>query len=230
VRTSQPSLPFEVLTHPHEVLPGAWLVPAWLSHTKQQHLVDEWHSWRAGAGNGERLRMAFGRYMSVETTCLGWQWVPYRYQPNNTAGEPVKPLPNWVANLAKEAVTLTMGTEMGFAYLPDVALVNFYDGVAKMGLHQDKDERSADPVVSLSVGDSCRFRFGNTDNKRGPFTDIDLHSGDLLVFGGPARFAYHGVLRTFENPNQTPPLHGLPSGRLNITVRNTGLTPGPQHR
>jgi DNA oxidative demethylase len=231
VKKGQSSLPFDQRVDPSpsgpvEVLPGAWLVSGWIDSATQQQLIDGWHIWRTGPGKAERLRMAFGRYMSVETTCLGWQWVPYRYQTNNTAGVPVDPLPTWLGELAKKAVNETMGLEAGGAYLPDVALVNFYDSVAKMGLHQDRDERSDDPVVSLSVGDSCRFRFGNNENKRGPFTDIDLHSGDLLVFGGPARFAYHGVIRTFPNPQQSSNLTGLETGRLNITVRNTGIAKG----
>ena len=64
-----------------------------------------------------------------------------------------------------------------------------------MGLHQDKDEVSLDPVVSFSIGDACVFRFGNTVNRNRPFTDVDLRSGDLFVFGGPARLAYHGVTK-----------------------------------
>ena len=48
------------------------------------------------------------------------------------------------------------------AYMPDVALINFYDDKARMGMHQDKDEKADDPVVSLSIGNSCVFRFGNT--------------------------------------------------------------------
>ena len=64
-----------------------------------------------------------------------------------------------------------------------------------MGLHQDKDELSMDPVVSISIGDACVFRFGNTESRGRPWTDVDLSSGDLFVFGGPARLAYHGVTK-----------------------------------
>jgi alkylated DNA repair protein (DNA oxidative demethylase) len=70
------------------------------------------------------------------------------------------------------------------------------------------------PVVSLSLGDSCVFRFGNAANRGRPWTDVPLESGDLFVFGGPSRLAYHGVPKT------------LPGGRLNITLRESGLT-GP---
>lgn len=77
-----------------------------------------------------------------------------------------------------------------------------------MGLHQDKDERSAAPVVSLSVGDRCLFRFGNQETRGKPYTDLTLESGDLFVFVGPSRFAYHGVPRIY--PGTADPACGLP--------------------
>jgi alkylated DNA repair protein (DNA oxidative demethylase) len=75
--------------------------------------------------------------------------------------------------------------------------MNFYDGSARLGMHKDKDERSDAPVVSLSLGDTCVFRFGNINNRNKPYTDIELVSGDLFVFGGASRFAFHGVLRVY---------------------------------
>jgi alkylated DNA repair protein (DNA oxidative demethylase) len=77
-------------------------------------------------------------------------------------------------------------------------------------------------VVSLSIGDSCVFRFGNTDNRGRPYTDVELMSGDLFVFGGPSRFAYHGVPKVY--PGTAGPATDLSSGRLNITLRETGLS------
>jgi DNA oxidative demethylase len=91
-----------------------------------------------------------------------------------------------------------------------------------MGMHADREERSPAPVVSVSLGSSCVFRFGNTENRGRPYTDVPLKSGDLFVFGGPARLAYHGVPRTL--PGTGPGGIGLPSGRLNITLRESGLT------
>jgi alkylated DNA repair protein (DNA oxidative demethylase) len=90
-----------------------------------------------------------------------------------------------------------------------------------MGMHQDKDERSDAPVVSLSIGDTCLFRFGNTETRGRPYTDVQLASGDLFVFGGPSRFAYHGVPKVY--PGTGDPATGLASGRLNLTLRVTGL-------
>ena len=90
-----------------------------------------------------------------------------------------------------------------------------------MGMHQDKEERSDAAVVSLSIGDTCTFRFGNTATRTKPYTDVELLSGDLFVFGGESRFAYHGVPKVF--PGTSDPDCGLTKGRLNITLRVTGL-------
>ena len=107
------------------------------------------------------------------------------------------------------------------SYRPDVALINFYDEHAKMGMHADKDERSPAPVVSLSLGSACVFRFGNAESRGRPWHDVTLESGDLFVFGGEARLAFHGVMKTV--PATERPDIGLPAGRLNITLRESGL-------
>lgn len=162
--------------------------------------------------------------MSVETVCLGWHWMPYRYTRvvEDGDGRPVQALPGWLAELGRRAVADAYGDPgAGAGYEPDAALVNFYDGPARMGMHRDKDERSDMPVVSLSVGDECVFRFGNTSGRGRPYTDVELLSGDLFVFGGPSRFAYHGVPRI--RPGTADPATGLPRGRINVTMRVTGL-------
>ena len=136
-------------------------------------------------------------------------------------GAPVLPLPDWLADLGRDALAAVSWPDPN-DYQPDTALVNYYDAAARMGLHQDKDELTMDPVVSISVGDDCIFRFGNTDSRSRPWTDVDLRSGDLFVFGGPARLAYHGVTKII--PDSAPVGCGLPTGRINITLRTTGLT------
>jgi alkylated DNA repair protein (DNA oxidative demethylase) len=90
-----------------------------------------------------------------------------------------------------------------------------------MGMHQDKDEKSRAPVVSLSIGDRCVFRFGNTEDRGRPYTDVELGSGDLFVFGGPSRLAFHAVPKVY--PGTAGPETGMSGGRLNITLRVTGL-------
>lgn len=130
--------------------------------------------------------------------------------------------PDWLGDVGRRAVAEAYRDEAaGAAYQPDIALVNFYDDAARMGLHQDKDEESAAPVVSLSIGDTCVFRFGNTEHRGRPWTDVELCSGDLFVFGGPSRFAYHGVPKVA--PGSCLVDCGLRSGRLNITLRESGF-------
>ena len=88
-------------------------------------------------------------------------------------------------------------------------------------MHQDKDEIINGPVVSLSIGDSGKFRFGNVENRNRPYSDITLCSGDAFVFGRESRFAYHAVPKTY--PGTAPPDCGLEHGRINITMRMTVL-------
>ncbi|MER7015958.1 alpha-ketoglutarate-dependent dioxygenase AlkB [Saccharopolyspora sp. NPDC000359] len=201
-----------------EVAPGAVHVPDWLGLPEQRDLVRACREWaRAGMRSPT---LPSGGVMSVQTVCLGWHWAPYRYSRTRDDGSPVVPFPDWLADLGRRAVAAAYQRPAD-DYAPDIALVNFYDDAAKMGMHQDKDELSRAPVVSLSLGNDCTFRFGNTESRGRPHQDITLCSGDLFVFGGPTRLAYHGVLRT--TPSTTPPI-GLKAGRLNITLRTSGLT------
>jgi alkylated DNA repair protein (DNA oxidative demethylase) len=117
--------------------------------------------------------------------------------------------------------------------VPDAALVNFYDGDARLGMHQDKDERSDAPVVSLS-GDACVFRFGNTESRGRPYTDVELRSGDLFVFGGPSRFAYHRVPKLLPGTADHAPRR-LPSAGCALSPRSSAsrtgcATSGPRAR
>ncbi|MFD9033894.1 alpha-ketoglutarate-dependent dioxygenase AlkB family protein [Streptomyces sp. NPDC059567] len=197
------------------VAPGAVHVPGWLSLDRQRELVAACREWGRGPVPYRHTVLPGGGVMSVRSLCLGRRWVPYRYLDTVDVE-----LPGWLGELGREAVTEAYGDGQGFS--PDTALVNFYDAGAgaRMGLHQDKEERSGAPVVSLSLGDRCVFRFGNTETRGKPYTDVELASGDLFVFGGPSRLAYHGVPKVL--PGTADPALGL-TGRLNITLRETGL-------
>ncbi|MFE2010879.1 alpha-ketoglutarate-dependent dioxygenase AlkB family protein [Streptomyces sp. NPDC059491] len=198
-----------------EVAPGAVHVPGWLPFARQRELVDACREWGRGPGAYRRTVLPGGGVMSVASLCLGRQWVPYRYL--DAAGPE---LPGWLAALGREALVEAYGDHGGFT--PDTALVNFYAPGARMGMHQDREERSGAPVVSLSLGDRCVFRFGNEENRGRPYRDVELSSGDLFVFGGDSRWAHHGV--PVVHPGTAEPALGL-AGRLNITLRETGLTP-----
>ena len=207
-----------------EVAPGAVHVPGWLTLDEQRQLVTACRQWARPPAGIRATRLPTGGVMSVQTVCLGWHWIPYRYSriAEDVDGAPVKEFPDWLADLGRRAVADAYGdAAAGRRYCPDVALINYYDDQARMGMHADRDERSPAPVVSLSLGAACVFRFGNTQSRNRPWTDVELESGDLFVFGGPARLAYHGVPKTL--PGSGRPETGLGTGRLNITLRESGL-------
>jgi alkylated DNA repair protein (DNA oxidative demethylase) len=212
------------LTRPRrEIAPGAVHVPDWLTADQQRELVAACRGWATGPVPIRHTRLPSGGVMSVQTVCLGWHWQPYRYSrtADDAGGGEVAPFPGWLGDYGRRALLDAYRDPVAAGgYQPDTALINFYDDRAKMGLHQDKDERSEAPVVSLSLGDSCLFRFGNTESRGRPWTDLELRSGDLFVFGGPSRFAYHGVPKIYPG---TGPDIGLRGGRLNLTLRMTGL-------
>ena len=157
--------------------------------------------------------------MSVKMLCLGRHWNARTYTYEDTRSDvdqrPAPPLPPALAELAARA-----GRDAGFDVTPDLAIVNWYSDASKMGLHQDKDESpeslaAGAPVISLSIGDTARFLFGGL-KRRDPIEKLELESGDVFVFGGPARLRYHGVSRIL--PGTAPA--GLPfAGRLNLTFR-----------
>jgi alkylated DNA repair protein (DNA oxidative demethylase) len=98
---------------------------------------------------------------------------------------------------------------------PECCLVNLYRNGARMGLHQDRDEEALEaPVVSVSLGDDALFRIGTTSRK-GPTRGIKLVSGDVIVFGGPARLAFHGIDRVMAGTSGVVP----GGGRINLTLR-----------
>ncbi|WP_306319674.1 MULTISPECIES: alpha-ketoglutarate-dependent dioxygenase AlkB [unclassified Streptomyces] len=206
-----------------EPAPGAVHVPDWLDAREQRHLVELCRTWARPPAGLRDVRLPGGGRMSVRQFGLGWHWFPYGYA--RTAvdgdGEAVKPMPEELVTLGRRALTAAYGDAGATDQDPyDIALINYYDTGAHMGMHKDRDERSTAPVVSLSLGDTCVFRFGNTETRTKPYTDVELRSGDLFVFGGESRFAYHGVPRT--EPGTAPPGLGL-DGRLNITLRVSGL-------
>ena len=94
-------------------------------------------------------------------------------------------------------------------------MINYYEPAAKMGLHQDSDEKNYDaPVVSVSLGDTCLFRIGGT-NRKDRTQSLKLESGDVLVMGGEARLCFHGVDRIYPGTNDLL----KDDGRINLTLR-----------
>ncbi len=156
-----------------------------------------------------------GRMSVAMTNCgpLGWVSDPsgYRYDPiDPERGKPWPEMPPVFAAVAREAALAG-----GFAdYTPDAVLLNQYQPGTRLGLHQDKDERDPlAPVVSVSLGLPATFLWGGKTRKDRP-TKIRLEHGDVVVFGGPARFRYHGVAPLGDGEHAL-----LGRRRLNLTFR-----------
>lgn len=159
-----------------------------------------------------------GKKMSVGMLCLGkhWNGLTYKYEDRRSDfdGLPVPAISERLAELAK-----TAAADAGFEMQPDMCIMNFYTGDAKLGVHQDKDERpetiaAGIPIVSVSLGEAARFVVGGLSRKD-PINPMILRSGDVLVMGGPSRLRYHGVTRILPGtaPEDTGP------GRFNLTFR-----------
>jgi DNA oxidative demethylase len=154
-----------------------------------------------------------GRPFSVRmSNCgsLGWTSDErgYRYQPTHPiTWRPWPPMPEPLIALWRNVAQ--------YADPPEACLINFYDRTAKMGLHQDRDEADFDaPVVSISLGDECLFRIGGRQ-RRNPTKSVRLSSGDVLVLGGDARLAFHGVDRIYPGTSSLL----ADGGRINLTLR-----------
>ena len=161
-----------------------------------------------------------GRPMSVRmSNCGSLGWLSdqngYRYAPTHPeTGRPWPPLP--------DALLQLWASVAGYPHPPEACLINFYGPDAKMGLHQDRDEADfTAPVVSVSLGDSCLFRIGG--QKRGdPTRSLRLNSGDVLVLGGGARLAFHGVDRIYSGTSRLL----AEGGRINLTMRRVTYPAG----
>lgn len=144
---------------------------------------------------------------------LGWvtDEAGYRYAASDPeSGQPWPPLPALFLRLAAEAAA-----EADFGdFVPDACLINRYEPGARMSLHQDKDERDfSQPIVSVSLGLPAVFLFGGL-KRSDPARRIPLTHGDVVVWGGPDRLRYHGVLAVKDGAH---PLVG--ACRLNLTFR-----------
>jgi alkylated DNA repair protein (DNA oxidative demethylase) len=141
---------------------------------------------------------------------LGWvsDKSGYRYQ----ATHPATGLP-WPA--IPESILAVWTTVSNYALLPESCLVNFYEGNAKMGLHQDRDEEDfSAPVVSISLGDTAIFRIGGT-TRGGKTQSLKLASGDVVILEGPSRLAFHGIDRIIGGSSTLL----KDGGRINLTMR-----------
>lgn len=193
---------------------GVRHLPGFLSPEAQEALVADIRAVVAEAPLYVPKMPRTGKAMSVRmTNCgpLGWltdKERGYRYQATHPeTGKPWPPIPPRLLALWDEVA--------GYPHPPEACLINSYDSTAKMGLHQDRDESDfSAPVLSVSLGDTCRFRVGGT-GRGGKTVSFKLESGDVVVLGGAGRLAYHGVDRIY--PGTSTLLKN--GGRINLTLR-----------
>ena len=160
-----------------------------------------------------RPMTGWGKPMSVRMTSAGdcgWVIDRGRYRYTSTHPETGRPWP--------AIPRPVLGVWDQFADWPErphCCLINWYGPDARMGLHQDKDEDAFDaPVLSISLGDPARFRIGGSARKDQTTSTI-LNSGDVVVMGGQARLAYHGIDRIRYGSSRLLPK----GGRINLTLR-----------
>jgi DNA oxidative demethylase len=160
-----------------------------------------------------------GHRMSVAmTNCgpLGWTSSPAGYRYQNTdpdSGRRWPPMPTIFCALSDQAAR-----EAGYPdFQPDACLINLYEPGAKLSLHQDRDEGDlTSPIVSVSLGLPAIFLFGGLRRNDKP-RRIRLEDGDVVVWGGPTRLAFHGVETLADGSH---PVTGR--SRLNLTFRHAG--------
>lgn len=150
--------------------------------------------------------------MSVRMTAAGdFGWISdrkgYRYASTHPAGQAWPPIPARVLSIWEDVADSPR--------LPECCLVNFYSEGARLGMHQDQDEADYDhPVVSISLGDDALFRMGSVA-RGGSTQSVWLQSGDVVVMGGAARLAHHGVDRIRFGTSSLL----KDGGRINLTLR-----------
>lgn len=160
-----------------------------------------------------------GYRMSVAMTncgALGWTADSrgYRYVPcDPLSGRPWPAMPAAFTALASDAAAAA-----GFpGFAPDACLINRYPPGAKLSLHQDKDEAElVAPIVSVSLGLPASFLFGGL-RRSDPARRVALGAGDVVVWGGPARLRYHGVLPVAAGDDAV-----TGDCRINLTFRRAG--------
>jgi len=157
-----------------------------------------------------------GQKMSVSMSNCGTAgWLSdksgYRYGPRDPLTDSLwPPMPVSFAHLATRAAK-TAGFE---DFVPDACLINRYDPGTKLSLHQARDEQDESaPIVSVSIELPATFLFGGMRRNDCP-RRIKLESGDVVIWGGPARFTFHGVAPLVKGEHElTGPC------RINLTFR-----------
>jgi len=194
-------------------VPGFLHITQHLSELRQQQILHDVRTGLRIAPLFQPVMPRSGRPLSVQMSnfgTLGWlsDTAGYRYVATHPdTSTPWPPMPQSIAEVWDELLP--------DAPQPQACLVNWYGPKAKLGLHRDVDERDRiTPVLSISLGDDAWFRIGGR-RRADPTRRLLLKSGDVVILGGDARLAYHGVDRILAGTGALLP----DPGRINLTLR-----------
>jgi DNA oxidative demethylase len=196
------------------ILPGFRWLSGHLPNHRQLDLMADIATVVAAAPLYRPTMPRTGKPFSVAmTNCGPLGWVSdreggYRYQAHHPeTGRPWPPIPAALIELWREVAS--------FDALPEACLINHYAPGAKLASHVDaNEEETSAPVVSVSLGDDATFHVGGL-KRADPKQRMTLHSGDVVVLGGAARLAHHGLDRVKAGTSDVVPW----GGRINLTLR-----------
>lgn len=219
--------------------PGMVLLKQYMTLREQVEMIKNCRSFGLGPGGFYQPVFHGGGKLHLQMMCLGLNWDPRtrKYEDRRPFDGSKPPgIPHEFSLLVKRAIedahTLVKNEcrasnveDILPSMSPNVCIVNFYTNSGRLGLHQDRDESSESlckrlPVVSVSVGDSAEFLYGDQRNMD-EAERVVLESGDVLIFGGKARHIFHGVPLIIREsaPKDLLEETGLRPGRLNLTFR-----------
>lgn len=225
--------------HSRVLRPGMVLLKRYLTQDKQVSLARECRNLGLGPGGFYQPGYKYGAKLRLMMMCLGRDWDPQtrKYSNRRRLDNSQPPdIPHQFLNMvqgamiASHALMESEDAENNVAdilpmMLPDICIVNFYTTTGRLGLHQDRDESRESlakglPVVSISVGDSAEFLYGD-DRDISKAEKLVLESGDVLIFGGQSRHIFHGVDSIIPGSAPESLLKETPllPGRLNLTFR-----------
>jgi DNA oxidative demethylase len=193
---------------------GFHFLPGFLDETAQRAVLVDIRSVLEQAPLFQQTMPRTGAPLSVRMSNAGeFGWVTdrddgYRYQGTHPlTHNPWPPIPARLVEIWSQVTNENKP--------PNLCLINYYDQHARLGLHQDRGDGSLDaPVVSISLGDDATFVLGGLSRKH-LVRRFELHSGDVVWFGGPSRLIYHGIDGIQPGSSRLLP----EGGRFNITLR-----------
>lgn len=195
-----------------ELAPGVFLFRSYVNEDTFMNVIQD----VASDAPFRHMVTPGGKKINVAGTSMGdCGWYSdrngYRYEKSDPlTGRNWPDIPKEIQKIISDAAI-----KAGFQnFIADSCFINRYEPGVRLTSHIDQDEKDFNqPIVSVSIGVSAIFQiYGET--RSGKALNIPLHSGDLLIFGGPARRHYHDV-KKLETDNH--PLTG--HFRYNLTFR-----------